>query len=369
MNANEPVRLRRIPSRRRPYRRTPTLARLGGVAAVLLVGAAAPRSVHAQTRAAGAPIEEYLSGMGLSAAQLDSIADGRVVVRLLPGGTDRDVAVIGVIRLEGAPERVRARVLDVGRFLTASGRRYQQLSDPATDADVRDAELDESEYRDLRKCRPGDCDFKLPATAMQSFVEQVDWSAPDAKAQADVLMRAGLLRLAADYRARGNAATPAYDDVRGVQSGKVFEQLVKQSPDMYEYAPELERYLTTYPTGRPPATRDFLYWSEDRLPHLRPILTLNHVVVYSPPGGTAFVARKQIYASHYFEGAFELLAVVDGGAGSAVGTTYLLVLRRFRFDNLPGGPTNIRGRVRQQLVELTCSELQRAYADTRAPAN
>lgn len=315
----------------------------------------------------GASLEGYLRSIGLSAAQRDSIAHGRVVVRLLPGGTDRDVAVIGIIGLSGAREALRARALDVEGLLTASGKRFHLLGDPATHVDVRDAALDESEYNDLRTCRPGACDFKLPASAMESFVEQVDWSARDAKAQADALMRAGLLRLAGDYRARGNAATPAYDDVRGVRSGDVFGELLKQSPDVYEYAPELQRYLTTYPSGRPPATREFLYWSEDRVPHLRPILTLNHVVVYAPPVGTAFVARKQIYASHYFEGAFELMALVDGGADNGTDTTYLLALRRFRFDDLPAGPANIRGRVRNQLVEATRSELEHAYATTGAP--
>jgi hypothetical protein len=335
---------------------------------MLMLQGGVPGAAHAQARTPAASLEAYLRRIGLGAAQLDSVAHGQIVVRLLAGGTDRDVAAVGIVGFDGAPDALRARALDVEGLLTASGKRYHVMGDPASVADVRDAALDESEYRDLRDCRPAQCDFKLPALAMKSFVEQVDWSAADAKTQADALVRTGLLRLAADYRARGNAATPAYDDLHGVRAGDVFEQLVKQSPEVYEYAPELERYLTTYPSGRPPATRDLLYWSEDRLPQLRPILTLNHVVVYAPPGGTAFVARKQIYASHYFEGAFELLAVVDGGADSGARKTYLVVLRRFRFDNLPGGPANIRGRVRQQLVEMIRSELQRAYANTAAPA-
>lgn len=40
-----------------------------------------------------------------------------------------------------------------------------------------------------------------------------------------------------------------------------------------------------------------MYWSEDKIPRLRPTFTLTHIVVYTPPSGTPLVARKQIYAS------------------------------------------------------------------------
>lgn len=346
-----------------------TYAGVVAVGCMVLVHCGAPRAVQARPQDAGPPIERCLRAIGLSATQRDSISRGQVVVQLLPGGTDRDVAVVGIVGVSGASEAVRARALDVEGLLDEAGGRFQLMADPATAADVRDAALDESEYRDLRDCRPGACDFKLPASAMESFLEQVDWSAPNAKAQAEELVRAGLLRLAADYRARGNAATPPYDDLRGVRSGDVFAELLRDSPLVHAYTPELQRYLLAYPSGRPPGTREILYWSEDRLPHLRPLLTLNHVVVYVSPAGSALVARKQIYASHYFEGGFELLAVIDAGADAAVDTTYLLALRRFRFDSLPGGPANIKGRVQRQLVDATRADLRRAAATMKAPAS
>ncbi|GMV03913.1 MAG: hypothetical protein AMXMBFR53_01950 [Gemmatimonadota bacterium] len=324
-------------------------------------------AAQAPPRQVESAVEQYLRRIGLRTTQLDSVARGQVVVHSLPGGTDRDVAVVGVVRVTDDSEVVRTRALDVQGLLAASGKRFGLLSDPATDADVLGASLDDSEYQSLRDCHPGDCDFKLPAEAMRSFLDRVDWSGPTAKAQADSLVRAGLLRLAADYRARGNAATPPFDDLRGVRSGEVFEALLDDSPLVYEYAPELQRYLVTYPSRRPQGVRELLYWSEDRLPRLRPLLTLNHVVIYSPSPSTALLARKQLYASHYLEGAFELLAVVDTRAGADSGATYLLALRRFRFDNLPGGPANVRGRVLSQLVEATRADLLRLADGSRPP--
>jgi len=92
--------------------------------------------------------------------------------------------------------------------------------------------------------------------------------------------------------------------------------------------------------------------------HTRPTLTVNHVVVYAPPGGPAFIARKQIYATHYFEAALELVAVIDAdNATPSAPASYLITLRRYRFDYLPGGILNVRGRVKGRLVDATRSDL------------
>jgi hypothetical protein len=74
------------------------------------------------------------------------------------------------------------------------------------------------------------------------------------------------------------------------------------------------------------------------------------------------VARKQLYATHYFEAALELLAIVDGTGAPGEPRTYLITVRRFRFDALPGGLFNIRGRVRRQLVDATRADLERQRA-------
>ena len=189
---------------------------------------------------------------------------------------------------------------------------------------------------------------------MKGFADSISWSAPDAKAQADARLRADLLRLIDGYRAHGDTALPTYDDTRGTRAADAFSALLAQSTVLYEYAPDLQRYLAEYPLNRPPNTREFLYWSEDHLRRLRPTLTLSHVVMYTPPTGVAGIAKKQLYESHYFE---LLAAFVDDRAPSP--TTYLLTVRRYRFDNLPGGLFNIRNRVRNQIRDMTRDDLAR----------
>lgn len=312
----------------------------------------------AMAQAPGA-VNQYLHKMGLDDSQIASAAAGRPVVKLIPAKNDRDVVAFGVIGVPVSAADYMKHALDPGRLIGAGSTRFHIIADPATRADVRDVVFDSSEYRDLKTCQPGNCNFKLPASAMKSLAEGVDWAAPDAKAQADARLQDGMLRLIAGYRSRGNAAMMTYDDNGGVRSSDSFSALLTQSTDLYDYAPPLQQYLTSYPASRPAGTREFLYWSNDHPSHLRPTLTLNHVVVYPSPSGATLIARKQVYASHYFDGAFELLAVAGAGSEAGGAPIYLVTVRRFRFDNLPGGVMNVRGRVRDGLVDATRSSLQR----------
>ena len=98
---------------------------------------------------------------------------------------------------------------------------------------------------------------------------------------------------------------------------------------------------------------------------LRPILSVTHAVVYTPPemSGTTIVASKQIYANHYFEAALEVLNVIDREVSGEPASIYLVVDRRFRFDNLPrGGILNIRGRAVNGLRDQLVTDLQREKA-------
>ncbi len=121
--------------------------------------------------------------------------------------------------------------------------------------------------------------------------------------------------------------------------------------------PSLRSYFTSYPHGALPAgAAEVFFWSEDVMPRLRPILSVTHLVVFTPPElpGMTLAASKQIYANHYFEAAVDLTAVVDRDPG-----IYVVVLRRYRFDNLPGGILNIRGRAIGALRDQLTLDLRR----------
>jgi hypothetical protein len=338
-----------------------------GALAALLGSTMAGGQMAQQRQAATA--EQYLRSLGLGASPLRAADDGQVVVRLLKTDDNRDIAVFGMVAVRATRDAVVARALDRRGIMAVQSSRAGVFTNPPSAADVANVAFDHSEYKGLRNCHPGDCDFKLSTSQMRAFAGGVDWSSPNAEEQVDERLRGELLGLVADYQARGTAAMPTYDDGAGVRAADAFEAVLAQSaPILSEFAPELLRYLTAYPAGRPAAAQDFVYWLEQRLPRMRPTLMVDHVVVYAPADEPAFIARKQLYASHYTEGGLELLAVIEGDASASAPTTYLITVRRLRFDYLPGGILNVRGRVRNHLTEATRDDLSRERAAIERPA-
>jgi hypothetical protein len=160
---------------------------------------------------------------------------------------------------------------------------------------------------------------------------------------------------------------PVYDDRPSIRASEAFTAVLAQSSYLVQSVPELASYLRTFPRGRPAGVSDVVYWSEDEVAHLRPILSVTHMVVYTPPelSGTTVIVSKQIYANHYFEGALDVRNLIDRDASGEPASTYLVVERRFRFDNLPrGGILNIRGRAVNGLRDQLLTDLRRERAST-----
>jgi hypothetical protein len=258
-------------------------------------------------------------------------------------------------------------ILDLGDSARqATRRRFGIFSRPPVAADVGDVDVAQRDVNELKDCRPGACVTKLPATAMARLREAIDWSAGDAQAQLSDLARQGLMAYVADYLARGNAALTEYDDHGNVHASVVFAELLAAPPQLYHYVPALQRYLVEYPAVALPGAVDVLFWSEDVLPRLRPVLSVTHLVVYRPPDrpDLTLVAAKQIYANHYFEGALDLACYVEAAAKGVRQGGYLVTLRRYRFDQLSSsGPVNLRGRVVDAVERQLLTDLHRWQAE------
>ncbi len=333
-----------------------TRPRLAKWTCALVVAARA----HASAQRAEPPIEQYLrDSIGITTRELSDVQRGVVLTKILTTQNPRDVTVFGMVQIADTRAAFASRMGDARRSVALRSPTSEIFDDPPTPANVRRVAVDPSEYRNLRNCRVEHCDFKLPAATMQEFTSRVDWTSDSAKAQVDSLARADVLRFIAEYAAAGNAAMVEYDDNHAVKSSEAFIALLDQSGYLRDFVPELRDYLEFFPTHRPEGARDVLFWEEDRLPHLRPTLTLSHMVVYTTPSGTPLVAVKQIYADHYFEGALELTGAFDAPPASTGPAIYLITIRRYRFDALPsGGFLNLRGRVRGRLADAVKSDLE-----------
>jgi hypothetical protein len=299
--------------------------------------------------------------IGFDAQQLAAVERGEPVVKVLETHDRRDVALFGIITVPLAREQYVRALRDFPTSLRTPNRtQLGMFSDPASERDVAAVTISSRDVSEMKECKPGDCVVKLPATDMQRIHEQTDWSAPDVQAQLSAYARHRLVEYVTDYRRRGDSAMAMYDD-RGnvtVHSSESFAAQLAESPYVYQTVPSLQSYLANYPRGSLPAgASEIIFWSEDVLPRLRPILSVTHLVAYTPPElpGMTLLAAKQIYANHYFEAAVDLTAAVDRGAASV----YVVVLRRYRFDNLPGGILNIRGKAIGALRDQLAADLKR----------
>lgn len=323
-------------------------------------------SIPSGAQVDAATLDKYLSTtIKLDAGQLADAQRGRAVSKILPTDIARDITVFGMVGVHATRASFAEHLADAEKLVALRSKHYGMVGDPVAPSDLRSITVRESEYADLRTCKVNDCHFKLPASTMQQFAQDVEWGSASAHAQVDSLVRADLEKFIGDYRARGNAAMVRYDDTRSTQSSDAFASLLAQSQYMREYALALRDYLIDYPSRKPEGARDNLYWSDDDIPRLRSTFTVTHMVTYVPRSGPPMVARKQIYADHYFEGAFELLTAPDA---PVPGMLYLISVRRYRFDDLPsGGLLNIRGRVRDQLGALVRTELDAEKRAIEAP--
>jgi hypothetical protein len=299
--------------------------------------------------------------IGFDAQQLAAVERGEPVVKVLETHDRRDVALFGIITVPLAREQYVRALRDFPTSLRTPNRtQLGTFSEPAIERDVAAVTISSRDVSEMKDCKPGDCVVKLPATDMQRIHEQTDWSAPDVQAQLSAYARHRLVEYVTDYRRRGDSAMAMYDD-RGnvtVHSSESFAAQLAESPYVYQTVPSLQSYLANYPRGSLPAgAAEIIFWSEDVLPRLRPILSVTHLVAYTPPElpDMTLLAAKQIYANHYFEAAVDLTAAVDRGAASV----YVVVLRRYRFDNLPGGILNIRGKAIGALRDQLAADLKR----------
>lgn len=293
--------------------------------------------------------------IGLDSVQLAAIERGETVVKELKTSNGRDVALFGIAVVDMSRQAFVARAANFSSSLSAPTRRFGIFHDPAAAADVAAATMPADDLDEMQKCRPGDCKIKMPAADMQRLQSEVDWSSPNAQAQVSAYLRQRLVEYAGDYRARGDSALVVYDDKGAVHASDAFGALLAQSPYIYEEVSSLGQYLAGYPRASLDGAREVLYWKQDSLPGMRPLLSVDHLVLYTPPEtpGATLIADKQLYASHYFEAAFYITAVVERSGSSA----YLVVLRRYRFDKLPGFV--VRGKVVGKMRDQLRSELDR----------
>ena len=311
-------------------RRTITLSLLSlGVAAAALFAEATPPQLDMFLR----------RQLGFTPLEMGDLEKGQIVVKLPPTLESREVAAFAIMRLRVPSDYYVNRFQDIVNFKKSENvLQIGKFSNPPRSEDLNNLSLDPADIEAIRQCHINKCDVKMPAQFIEHFMMDLDWSAPNYRDRANLLMREKLLEYVKSYLHGGNSELAEYRDKSyRLRLGDEFRSLLQPAPYMYGYSTEFEKYLEAFPLSRPQGSQDFLYWSKEKF-GLKPVISITHVIISKhvrADGSDVMIASKQIYASHYFEASLGLTALVQGPT-SDPSHSYLIYLNRSRADGLRG---------------------------------
>jgi hypothetical protein len=310
-----------------------------GRAVLVLVAACLPAAAlrAAGIDAAGEP-QTYMRTLGFSESEIADLEKGKVASRVVPEPEDLEASVFAVARIKAREEALVDGIRQIERFRTGapvlqSGR----FSRPPQDADLDPLVLDAEELDDFSRCRVGDCELQAPADVM-ALAKQVDWKAPNARAEAGRLLKQAMVAHVKTYLEQGSPGLVLYCNNDTPVSVKAeLEKILRTSPNLGRYNPEFLAYLLDFPKVTLPDVEEFVYWSKDKL--RKPVVSVVHAVIQRVSRGASvgyFIALKHIYDSHYFLANTEFLTLVPAAGGDGF---YLVHAIRARIDP----PRKLRG--------------------------
>ncbi len=311
----------------------------------------------------------------LSASAVTALDRGEPVVELLESKDPRVVAVLGIIAVNVPRTFFVSRFTDFPQSLRLLGRtQLGVFSTPAVVTDAGAVAASPADVAALRACRPGSCEFKLPASGMKELRAIIDSAGAGASTEIARYARKRAAEYVNAYRERGDAAMVVYDDFgrAPVHASDAFAALLASTNYLTQNAPLLEQSLTGSPRRHVEGAAEAIYWARDDAMGMRPTLSVTQITVFSPPEKPFITVgvTKQLFADHYFESAFDLFVAVSRTDIPRGEGMYLLVLRQDRFDHVPsGGLLNIRARVNRRLHDRTAAELRLIRSDYVAAWN
>jgi hypothetical protein len=268
-------------------------------------------------------------------------------VRVLPG-RDQEISVLAAAAFDRTGDALvqgvrRIEELKRGPYVLAIGR----FSDPPVIDDLSGLSLDDEDLEAIRKCHPSACGVKLSGPEIERLRRAAE-SGSDWKNSVQNAFRGLVLERLSAYRARGHEGIRPYQDTREPIDLKTeFSGILRNSPYLTERMPHFAAYLEGYPRIQAGAPESFFYWSKEKIGR-KPVIMVTHVSIIHGENRLelpeVLVAGKQVFATHYLNGALALTAVVGAQNGTP---RFLVYLNRSRVDILGG----MLGWIKRTLVE------------------
>src|SRR5262249_40156919 len=149
---------------------------------------------------------------------------------------------------------------------------------PPSDSDL-DALTTSHDDFDLRRCKVGHCDIRLPASGIQQIAATVDWRQPDADAHASTLFKQLLLTHVKSYVAGTPGRITQYDEARTpVLPVAAGDGLINTSPFVDALKPGLAAHMRCLWSNSLDGAEDFLYWTKEAF-GFAPFISVTHVTI------------------------------------------------------------------------------------------
>jgi len=277
------------------------------------------------------PLEFLRGDAGFSAAEIGSLEQGRILAKVVDTDDNSEILAVGAMKVHTTVARVARQVRAFeGRRRPVDIFQSGSFSPQPSARDLSALTLEATDVNWLAKCKLYDCDVRLPAAAIARFRSEVDWSSPQRAEKAAALWRETMAAFAAAYLARGNAGLVEYDNNdMPVKVADSYAREVARSSYLAESAPDLFRYVSSFPKDPPSGLEEYLYWLKEKF-WIKHVISLNHVMMVTadqPSGRYVLAVSKQIYASQYFESSLSVTSYVESPGGG-----YFVYVSRSRAD-------------------------------------
>ena len=311
--------------------------------------------------------QALLKEVGLSASDLVKIGHGEIVGRT----TDADSSAVALVvagPVAVPPAFYIEKLRAIESFKTSPEiLQIGQLGPSPAASDLARMTLDGADVEDLKECRAHRCGVKLDGDGI-ARVARGDLQ----PATASAAMRDFLADYARKYLQTGNSGLIEYrDGSRPRRLADELQLIVEHFGYLQRRWPSLYTAVSNYSGTLPEGLTGFVYWSKEKVGP-RPVVSMTHVLITPLNHGTAAIASKQIFASHYSYASVGLTMLIDKGTAEAPRTLVIYVNRSRLdiFDGLFGGLKRslVRSRARdgaERTMRRLRDRLEQSYRDSR----
>ena len=281
------------------------------------------------------------SALKFSPSELADLEQGKVVAHRLGATAEGEAGAAGAARISGHKEAFVDLYRDIVRFKRGPGvLAIGRFGDPPTVGDLATLPLDTQDVN-LRNCRVGHCDIRLPASAIVRFQNDIDWTASDADAQAATLFRHMLADNVRAYVSGGAGRITEYDDEKHpVRPVDDFSALLTGAPYVDGLVPGLAAHMEGFSTNPLTGAEDIVYWSKEKWGEMDPFVTVTHVAIPQAVRVGRVIASRDVYSSRFLDASLSLTIASD--AVSTPEAFYLVYINRSRADALKGKAADLR---------------------------